>query len=330
MVNIEEIIDNEFRGCISIKKQGETLFERAYGYSDLYNQVPNTMDTRFATASAGKVFVAAAILQLVEQGRIALESTIGSILEFSLHNIDPDVTVEQLLTHTSGIPDYFDEEIMDDYADLWRDFPNYRIRKSSDLLPLFITKPMMFSKGEKFFYNNAGFVMLGLVIEAVTKKPFDQYLKECIFDPVGMDRTGYYELDRLPEKCASNYIYDEEKCEYYTNIFSVDAKGTGAGGAFTTIGDVEKFWNGLLSYQLLSPEMTQKMLKPYSKNTSEDDYGYGIWLKNETLPYFTGKDPGVSFISAYELEKGILVTIVSNFEDNVWKMLRKIREELEF
>lgn len=118
--------------------------------------------------------------------------------------------------------------------------------------------------------------------------------------------------------------------EYYTNIYSVDVKGTGAGGAFTTIHDIECFWNALVEHRLLSKDMTKRMLSIQAKCKEEDDYGYGIWIdkKCSSLPYFTGSDPGVSFISTYELNKGINITIVSNFGDNVWKLMRQIKQEI--
>lgn len=331
-MDFNKIIGNEFNGCISVKKNNIIIFESAYGYSDLANNVENSIDTKFATASAGKVFVAVSILQLIEKGRLNLDDTIGKLLDFDLQDIDANITVEQLLTHKSGIPDYFDESIMDEYEELWIDYPNYKIRTSKDLIPLFIDKPMMYIRGEKFQYNNTGFVVLGLIIEAITKKKFDEYIKENIFNVLGMNNTGYYELDRLPAKCANNYIYYEVRKEYYTNIYSVDAKGTGAGGAFTTVEDIECFWRGLLSNKLLSYEMTRKMLSVHSTCDCDDNYGYGIWLnknsKDNNLPYFTGSDPGVSFISSYKLDDDILVTIVSNFGDNVWGIMKKIREQI--
>lgn len=328
--NIKQNMTDDFRGCISVKQGGEMIYEAALGYAELANESPNTLETKFATASAGKAFVAVGILQLVESGKLRLEDTIGKLLDFDLEQIDSEITVQQLLNHTSGIPDYFDESVMEDYDELWRDYPNYKIRTSKDLLPLFIHKPMMYPKGEKFQYNNTGFVVLGLIIEAVTGQAFDVYLQENVFKVAGMMQTGYYELDRLPARCANNYIYDATRKEYYTNIYSVDVKGTGAGGAFTTIGDVECFWKALLGYQLLSQEMTQQMLSIQSENEDDDNYGYGIWLSKRSpknlLPYFTGCDPGVSFVSAYFLEKDINVTLVSNFGDDVWKILAKIRE----
>ena len=326
-MEINSLIDNDFRGCVLICKDNKTIFENAYGYADLPNKVPNQKDTKFATASAGKVFVAVGVLQLIEKGVLHFKDKIGEILDIDLRLIDGEITVEQLLTHTSGIPDYFDEAVMNEYEELWEDFPNYKIRSNKDLLPLFINKPMMYPPGSKFQYNNTGFVVLAMIIEKLTGLEFDQYLKENIFDPCKMERTGYYELDRLPAKCAINYIYDEKGNDYRTNIFSVDAKGTGAGGAFTTIGDVKTFWEHLLAFKLLSPKMTANMLSNHSG--SAQCYGYGIWLKkteNAFNPYFQGYDPGVSFISRYDNDKKLLVVLVSNYGDNVQKPLKNIMD----
>jgi CubicO group peptidase (beta-lactamase class C family) len=238
-------IPQDFSGVVSIKQNGKKLFQTARGYRDIANAIPNETDTKFATASAGKAFVAAAILRLIEKRAIDFDSAIGDMLTFDLKDIDPKITVRQLLNHTSGIPDYFDESVMDDYEELWRDIPNYRIRTSADLVPLFTDKPMMYPRGERFQCNNTGYVVLGLIIEAVTKMPFDEYLKREIFTPCEMASTGYYEMDRLPANCAYAYIRDDESGGYRTNIYSVDAKGTGAGGAFTTADDIERFWDSL-------------------------------------------------------------------------------------
>lgn len=327
-MDIEKIIDNNFRGCVLVCQNSKTIIQKAYGYADLPNKVPNKYDTKFATASAGKVFVAVGILLLIEKGLLHFENTIGEILDFDLKQIDGNITVEQLLTHTSGIPDYFDESVMNEYEELWTDFPNYKIRSNRDLLPLFIDKPMTYTRGSRFQYNNTGFVVLAIIIEKISVMEFDRYLKDKIFAPCGMHSTGYYELDKLPAKCAANYIYDEKKHDYRTNIFSVDAKGTGAGGAFTTVDDIRLFWECLLSYELLSPSMTKNMIS--NRCGEEECYGYGIWLKKKgscIIPYFQGCDPGVSFISSYDTDKKLLVVLISNYGDNVWRIHEKISND---
>lgn len=334
-MSIKEIFDNNFRGNIYIVQENNILCEKVTGYADLANEIPNVLDTKFASASAGKVFIAVGILQLIERGTIKFEDTLGTLLDIDLHNIDKDVTVEQLLNHTSGVPDYFDESVMDEYEELWEDYPNYKIRHNSDLLPLFINKPMMYPKGEKFQYNNSGYVMLAMIIEKVTGMYFDQYLKENIFDVCDMKSTGYYELDRLPAKCANNYIYCPDTNDYRTNIFSVDVKGTGAGGAFITVEDIANFWRGLLEYKLISKEFVEKMLSKQSGDgldAEEGYYGYGVWIidnpDGKDYAYFQGCDPGVSFISEYNPNNGMISVLVSNYGDNVWREMNKIREKL--
>jgi CubicO group peptidase (beta-lactamase class C family) len=326
-MNIDKLIEKDFSGTVSIKKNGEVVFQDAYGYADLPNKVHNEINTKFATASAGKVFVAVGILKLIEEEKLDFNDTIGKLLDFNLNEIDSSITVKQLLNHTSGIPDYFDESIMNEYDELWKDYPNYKIRKSIDLLPLFINKPMMYAAGEKFQYNNTGFVVLGLIIEKVTGFLFDEYLTENIFKPCNMLDTGYYELDRLPAKCANAYIYNDTRKEFYTNIYSVDVKGTGAGGAFTTVLDIDKFWECLLEGKLLSKNMANQMLSLQSSD-EDDCYGYGIWLRkvgeDTYIPYFQGCDPGMSFISSYDRKSKTSITIVSNFGDNVWKLRSNI------
>ena len=340
-MNISTLIDPEFSGVVSVAVDGRSVFRGEYGFADKANRVPNRIDTRFGTASAGKVFVATAILGLIEKGDLRFDSTIGEILKFDLKAIDPGITVRQLLNHTSGIPDYFDESVMTDYEELWVDLPNYRIRKSSDLIPLFIEKPMMYGKGTRFQYNNTGYVVLGLIIEELTGKPFDVYLNEAIFDPSGMTDTGYYELDRLPARCAFSYIFDEERQEFRTNIFSIDAKGSGAGGAFTTAPDVEKFWAALICGSLICgssicgssicgssirSDLVGEMCRP---QVDEGIYGYGLWLLDGGVPSFQGCDPGANFITSYDRSNRRSITILSNIDFDVEELHEKIRATTE-
>jgi CubicO group peptidase (beta-lactamase class C family) len=190
---------------------------------------------------------------------------------------------------------------------------------------------MMYPAGERFQYNNTGYVVLGLIIEAITGESFDEYLNKNIFAPCGMNDTGYYELDRLPDRCANAYIYDEMRGGYYTNIYSVDAKGTGAGGAFTTVYDILKFWNGLKNGVLISDKMFTNMITVHA-SCNNKYYGYGMWLEKDSsgniVPHFEGCDPGVSFITSYDLNNGVCITAVSNFCCDVWKLRRDILKEI--
>lgn len=329
----KKYINPNFRGAAYILHNDEVVLEHTNGYRDFANELPNTIDTKFASASAGKVFVAVGILQLIEKGKLHFDDTIGKLIDIDWKKVDTEITVEQLLNHTSGIPDYFDESVMDEYEELWVDFPNYKIRHNDDLLPLFIDKPMMYPKGTKFQYNNTGYVVLAMIIERVTGVPFDQYLKENVFDVCGMTGTGYYELDKLPAKCATNYLWCNSADDLRTNIFCVDAKGTGAGGAFITVIDIANFWKGLRDGKLLSKEMTETMLSKHSgdgQDPEEGYYGYGVWIIDgqgqKDIPYFQGCDPGVSFKSEYNPNNNTIAVYVSNYGDNVWELARNMRK----
>ena len=187
---IDDRIPSSFSGAVSITEHCVPIFQNAYGYADIANEVPNAIETKFATASVGKVFTAVAILQLIERRVLSFDESIGDLLNIDLLAVDLSVTIRQLLSHTSGMPDYFDDGSMGSYEELWAEYPNYRIRKSADLLPLFINKPMRCSPGERFQYNDAGYVFLALIIEAVTNVPFDEYIKRSIFIPCTMGDTG--------------------------------------------------------------------------------------------------------------------------------------------
>ena len=324
---MHQLIPKDYNGVVSIKQKGKVIIEKATGYADMPNKRLNRMDTIFVTASAGKVFTATGILQLIEQRKLELESKIGDLLTFDLKQIDPAITVRQLLTHTSGIPDYYDESKGGKYSDVFRDFPSYNIRKNSDFIPLFINLPMMYPRGEKFHYNQTGYVTLGLIIEAVTGLPFDEYLMRELFAPCGMVNTRYHEYDRLPANCANVYIYDKDRDDYYTNIYSSGAKGTGDGGAYTTVADVELFWRKLFDGSIISRGILKQMAAPQVRANC---YGYGLWLEKiagRYFPHFEGCEDGISFMSIYDETDDFLLTLISNKGDNVWKFYRDILRE---
>ncbi|WP_313351732.1 serine hydrolase domain-containing protein, partial [Exiguobacterium sp.] len=147
----------------------------ANGFAHRGYRISNTETTRFGIASGAKLFTAVAILRLVEAGKVALDERVATILPDIGIDLD-GVTVHHLLTHTSGIGDYFDEATMTDFEEVFQDFPMYRLRRPIDFLPLFQDQKRQFTAGERFHYNNAGYILLGLVIEQLTKQPFSDYV----------------------------------------------------------------------------------------------------------------------------------------------------------
>jgi len=326
MEKIKALIGKDFRGVVSVSKNGKPLFKEAYGYADMPNKRPNRVDTIFEVASGSKAFVATGIMKLVEEGKLSLDSTIGKLLDFDMKQISPAITIRQLLNHTSGIPDYFDESVMDDMTELWAKFPCYLMRTPEDMIPTFVDKPMMYAPGERFQYNNTGYTVLAMIIKKITGMDFDKYLDKLIFKPCGMKSTGYYELDRLPANCATAYIYDEECDEYHTNYYCTNAKSDGAGGVYTTVGDIELFWKHFLAGDIVSLETVKAMTSEQAVDEDGDGYGFGFWL-DEDVPFFQGMDPGVSFMTRYQ-DDGLLTTVVSNYCDNVWDITNDIEDML--
>ena len=322
-----------FSGVIHLKHEQKVIYEKAFGLANRAEQLPNTIDTRFGMASGCKLFTAIGICQLIEQGHLSLQSKAAEILDVQFPNFDKEVTVHQLLTHTSGIPDYFDEEVMEDFAELWTERPVYHMRNLDDFLPMFQTKGMVHQPGEKFHYNNAGYIILGLLIEQVTERRFTDYIETEIFNTSKMKRSGYFSMDQLPDQTALGYIDNAEEHSWKTNIFSVPAKGGADGGAFITAPDMMNFWESFMSNQLLSSEMTRSLINPHVHVKNEMNYGLGLWInsrKGRIFKYHVmGYDPGVSFRSAFYPESNIKVVVTSNKESGPYEIIEALEQYLE-
>ncbi|ALC81178.1 MULTISPECIES: serine hydrolase domain-containing protein [Bacillus] len=320
---IEEIVSNyndrlPFSGAIFIQNE-KKIFEKGFGYANRSEHLPITTRTRFGMASGCKIFTSVAICQLVEKEIITFDTCIKDCLDISFQHFHPSITIHHLLTHTSGIPDYFDEEVMSDFEELWKAVPMYSIQSPNDFLPMFQDQQMKFQPGSKFSYSNAGFILLGLIVEKMTGITFQEYVKENIFQVCEMTDSGFFRMDQLPERTALGYI-DHEDGTWRTNIYSVPIIGGPDGGAFTTVLDLAKFWNGLFDRKLLGKEYVDKLLSPYVKNEGLC-YGYGVWMaveNDEVLKYFIfGYDPGVRVHSSVNKKTKIQSHILSNIEQSV-------------
>ncbi len=313
-------------GAVSIHQQGEMIFSHANGFAHRSYRISNTETTRFGIASGAKLFTAVAILRLVEAGKVALDERVATILPDIGIDLD-GVTVHHLLTHTSGIGDYFDEATMTDFEEVFQDFPMYRLRRPIDFLPLFQDQKRLFIAGERFHYNNAGYILLGLVIEQLTKQPFADYVTNELFARAQMTQSGYFRLDSLPADTAIGHIENEDGT-WRTNHYALPIIGGPDGGAFLTASDMERFWRSLLTHQLLSESMTTQLFHPHVKVNDIASYGYGVWLKRLDASHekwhIMGYDPGVSFHSAYYPQSNTIVTVLSNTSDGAYALVQAI------
>jgi len=323
-----------FSGVVYVTQGEEVLFGSGYGLANRAESIPNRVDTRFQMASGCKVFTGVVACQLVERGELGFDTRLRECVDVAFPNYAPEITIRHLLTHSSGITSYFEEDVDPDYEALWQALPVYRVRGPRDFLPLFQHKGMKFSPGERFEYNDGGYILLGLVVEAVTGKSFTTYVEENVFGPAGMEDSGYFQTDQLPEGTAYAYIANPDG-SWRTNFFAVPIVGGADGGAYTTAPDMARFWRALAGHRLLKAETTEALLKPQIATGWEPphtDYGYGVWIdrpEGAVRKYFVeGSDPGVALRSAVYPDEGVILTVIGNTERALWPLYRELENRL--
>ena len=337
MNNLREVLQDaqsrvDFSGTVMVHDGNGHTATASYGYANRADQLKNNSGTRFGIASGCKLFTAIAICQLVEVGKLTFDTRLKDCLHIEFPNFSDEITIHHLLTHTSGVPDYFDEDVMNDFEELWITRPMYHIRSLKDFLHMFQNEQMKFTPGEKFHYNNAGYILLGLIVEQASGMEFTAYVEEHIFKKAGMSESGYFSFDNLPSNTASGYI-DMPDGNWKTNIYSLPVKGGSDGGAYVTVEDMTKLWKELLGQLLLKEETLNKLLTPHVKVNETGYYGYGVWIKkqdDDILKYHVmGYDPGVSFHSAYYPAAQTIATVCSNKSSGAYDIMVTIEETLQ-
>jgi CubicO group peptidase (beta-lactamase class C family) len=332
-----------FSGAGLVKRGGEVLFSGAYGYAHRGWRIPNTVSTRFDTASITKLFTAVAVLQLVERGLLSLHDRVLDILELEGTSISPRVSLYHLLTHSSGIGDDADEEAGESYEAIWRDKPNYSVRETIDFLPQFVHKPANFEPGEGCRYNNCAFVLAGLVVEKLTGQKYRGYVRENVFRRAGMSDTEFVAMDAVAENAAEGYaaVRDEngEATCWRKNIYSFPPIGSPDAGAYTAVGDLDAFMRALTANKLLPEQLTKDMLTPkvMYRQTARATYmmGYAFEFALEPgsgrIMYMQkdGDNPGVDGMLRYYPDTSTVVAILANQDCNVWDMANKVDGALE-
>lgn len=344
---IKEIVETyaaekDFSGAILVKKVNDILFSGAYGYAHKGWKIKNTVDTKFDTASVTKLFTTVGVLLLIEKGVLNFQDRVLEILDIKDTTISKEVSIYHLLTHTSGIGDDADEEAGESYEDIWKTKPNYSIRELVDFLPQFIYKAPNFEPGKGCRYNNVAFILLGLVIEKITGEKYRDYIKEEVFEKIGMANSRFYSMDGINENVAEGYAMvcdaKDEFIGWRKNIYSYPPIGSPDGGAFTTVEDLDIFIRKLYSGEFLSKELTEDLFTPkvvyreYEKATVKMGYGFEfIFRKDEEDILLVTKDgvnSGVACKFNYYPSVDATVIILANQDCNVWAMAREIQELL--
>lgn len=311
---------DQFSGAVLVAQNNEILLEKAYGLAKRSPDIPNRVDTKFNLGSMNKMFTAVAILQLMEQGKLSLDNTIIELLpDYPNREVAKQVTIHHLLTHTSGLGDVFTEKFAEN--------PN-QYRSNADYLPLFVNEPLQFKPGDQFSYSNAGFVVLGLIIERVSGQPYDDYIQKHILEPSGMINTGAFAIDANTPNLAIGYTtrdFEGNEIDTLTdNSSMMPGKGFAAGGWYSTVEDLFHFREVLLGHKLLSQASTDLLLTGKVQIRTNSRYAYGFFdrvVAGQRVVGHGGGAPGIcSSLSIYP-ETGYTVVILSNSDEGCLRVL---------
>lgn len=327
-----------FRGVVLVWKDGAPAFSHAAGLAHRGHRVPVTIHTRFQVASVTKMITAVTALRLVERGALKLDRPLIDLLppEYRPASLDQRHTLHHLLSHTSGLANYHDDEdeTWASFTSAWDRVPVYHARGPRDLLPLFADLPAVSDPGV-YLYGDANFVLIGVLIEWVTGKSFAEVANEEVLTPAGMAASGFFQIDLEPDNMATAYLATDEPPETWrSNVYSVPAGGMPDGGLTTTATDLARFLDALASGSLLQPDKVTKMLTPHGFDENEvEAYGYGMELvvvdDQVTIYGHGGADPGVSTMVSHYVESDITVVVLCNQDRGSWATVQKISEILD-
>lgn len=245
---------DEFSGVVLIAKNGQPIWQRAYGLANKAFNVPNRLDTKFNLGSINKFITHTAILQLVEAGKLSLDDTLGKHLpDYPNQPAAAKVTINHLINMQSGIGDFFGPK--------FEATPKDRIRTINDYLKLFADAPLAFEPGTSSRYSNGGYIVLGALIEKVTGQTYYDYVREHIYKPAGMANTDAYEVDANVPNMATGYTRRSGRGgdERINNVYTKPARGSSAGGGYSTAEDLLRFAQALEKGKLLDAAHSRQM-----------------------------------------------------------------------
>ena len=304
---------NNFSGSILIHKGGRTIYARSFGFSNLKFKVPNTNQTKYKIASITKLFTSVLIMQLQEQGRIDLNSSIKTYLpDYTGEGIDK-VTVNQLLRHTSGIDNFDKVKTAKDAIE--HGLPVYQTPYTTDdLVSKFCSGPLVNVPGKVFDYNNADYIILGKIIERLYGDTYENVLTKRILEPLKLTNTGMLHQSDILHGLADTYFFRDDLKRLANDLPVYPENWYAAGAMYSTANDLLKFSNTLFDNKILKPETLALMLKP-----ELDDYGYGVWVykmkignDRPTIVKRPGAIMGAQSMLFHVLDQKVTIVILGN------------------
>jgi CubicO group peptidase (beta-lactamase class C family) len=288
------VAEDRFSGVVLLAKDGAPLLSRAWGMADPVKGIANRPDTKFNLGSINKFFTHVAIGQLAAAGKLSLNDTIRKHLPDYPSPVADKITIEQLLQHKSGLGDFFGPKFLTTHASL---------RTLADYVPLFVDKPLEFEPGTSERYSNAGFVVLGLIIEKVSGQTYYDYVRDHITRPAGMADTASYAVDdNVPNRALGLTKRGPEGPlpSRQSNVNAQPARGSSAGSGYSTAPDLLRFSQALLADKLLPKQWTDWLFT--GRFDADGHRNIGV----------AGGSPGVNAL--LEIEPPYTLIVLSNYD----------------
>lgn len=276
---IDEIVKarsaaDDFSGTVLVAREGRILYQRAFGLANREWEIPNDLDTRFEIGSMTKQFTALLVLQLVNEGKIRLDGHVSDYLSYYRKDTGTQVTVSELLSHTSGIPNFISMPGFLEGSDSRR---SYSARGFAEK---YCSGDLHFKPGSRFEYSNSGYFLLGAILEEVSDRTYEELIRQRIFEPLGMRNSGYAHSETILPHRAAGY---ERSGSAFRNARYYDMSIPFAAGAlYSTVGDLFLWDQALYTERLLPARLRDLLFKP---NLDNYGYGWGILIPQPGAPY---------------------------------------------
>ena len=294
---------DSFSGVVLLARHGKPLYVFTHGFADRETGAPNRMDTKFNLASLDKYFTRIAIRQLQAAGKLQVSDLVGRHLpDYPNARVRDEVTIAHLLGMRSGLGDF-------DNVDLRRYYANrMQLRTTDDFMALFATDSLLFAPGTRVEYSNAGYVVLGKIIERLSGQSYYDYVQRHVFDPAGMRNTGYFTLDQSVPNMAVGYTTSGSDSTgpgktRRPNTSTLVYRGSSAGGGYSTAEDLLKLSTALSSHRLLNEAFTDSLRK-WRKPTPPGEFDWDGWA---------GGSQGMNTVF-YDHSTGHTLIVLSNYD----------------
>lgn len=324
-MRVEQFMDElaaagAFSGSVLLAKEGRPLFVRAYGMADRQSNRPNTLDTPINLGSMNKMFTGLAISQLVAQGKLDYSDTVGQYLpRYPNAQVRDEVTVHQLLTHTSGLGSYWNQ--------VYSESKN-RLKSTRDFARLFENDPLLFDPGTGDEYSNAGPVVLGLIIEAITGQDYYDYIRQHVYQPAGMGQSDHYDKFENISGKATGYFAVAEGGEEISNFDDLGRIGSAAGGGYASANDMLRFATALYDGTLIDTEHREQMTTAKTPDGS-DGYAY-LYLdgrvNGKRFVGHNGGAPGINAEFSVFPDNGYVLIVLANNDNGATPVADLVRQ----